>query len=155
MSRVVLAMMQLLLVTTASQAQPSKNFDAATYVKTKSEQLMDIGQNEPKCPEPDPDGEIVVCAEVDNGEDQLIFENEPPDPTRIRRGEAVSGTKAASCIGAYPQCAHRLHKIVGTGFGRVPPPAIPLEEVYAGLPEPDMVVQEGSGDAVVAPPRPE
>jgi hypothetical protein len=33
-------------------------------------------------------------------------------------------------------------KGVGVGFGYVPPPAIPLEEVLRGLPEPDMVVLE-------------
>ncbi|WP_281346991.1 hypothetical protein [Sphingorhabdus lacus] len=33
-------------------------------------------------------------------------------------------------------------KGVGVGFGYVPPPAIPLEEVLRGLPEPDMILRE-------------
>lgn len=85
--------------------------------------------------------EIVVCGENPDNESQRLFTDaSPPDENRIRRGEAVSATKAASCIGDYPKCTHRLQKIIGVPFGYVPPPAIPLEEVLKGLPEPDMIV---------------
>lgn len=88
--------------------------------------------------------EIVVCGENPDNKSQRIFtERGPPDENRIRPGEAVSATKAASCIGDYPKCTHRLQKIVGVPFGYVPPPAIPLEEVLKGLPEPDMIVTDG------------
>jgi hypothetical protein len=151
MSRAVLAIFVSLISPTALYAQTAENFDAAIYAKTKSEQLMDIGQDKPKCPEPKAGEEIIVCGEIDNGEDQLIYGDSPPNEDRIRAGEAISTTKAATCMGGFTQCGHRLSKVAGVGFGRVPPPAIPLEEVYRGLPEPDMVVQEGSSDGEAAP----
>ena len=83
--------------------------------------------------------EIVVCG-PDAERERQRMERLPTDENRIRRGEAVSATKAASCIGDYPKCTHRLQKIIGVPFGYVPPPAIPLEEVLKGLPEPDMIV---------------
>lgn len=88
--------------------------------------------------------EIVVCGQNPDNKSQRVFrEAGPPDEDRIRRGEAVSATKAAACIGDYPKCSHRLQKIIGVPFGNVPPPAIPLEEVLKGLPEPDMIVIDG------------
>lgn len=96
-----------------------------------------------RCPEPTESGEIIVCADPNADQDQRIFKDQPSNEDRIRPGEAISATKAAQCIGSYPACAHRLHKLGGVGFGNVPPPAIPFEEVMKGLPEPDMVIQEG------------
>jgi hypothetical protein len=88
--------------------------------------------------------EIVVCGENADNKNQRAFRDRTEiNNDRIRPGEAVSATKAADCIGDYPKCTHRLQKIVGVGFGYVPPPAIPLEEVLKGLPEPDMIVTNG------------
>ncbi|MGL5839452.1 MAG: hypothetical protein ACRCY3_13215 [Sphingorhabdus sp.] len=94
---------------------------------------------------------IIVCGENEENRNQRVFQDRTADEDRIRRGEA-STTKAARCIGTYPQCPHRLHKLVGTAFGKAPEPAIPLEEVYRGLPDPEMVVPEGSGGEAAAPP---
>jgi hypothetical protein len=104
-----------------------------------------------RCPQPTEDDEIVVCADPGADQDQLVFQDRPSNEDRIRPGEAISTTKAAQCIGGYPACAHRLHQLVGTKFGNVPPPAIPFAEVIKGLPEPDMVVQEGDGESQIEP----
>ena len=51
-------------------------------------------------------------------------------------------TVRAACCSPIP----KLPAGASASFGYVPPPVIPLEEVYRGLPEPDMIVQEGDGD---------
>jgi hypothetical protein len=64
------------------------------------------------------------------------------DEDRIRRGEAISSKRAAACLRGDTNCKIYM-KGVSMGFGYVPPPAIPLEEVLKGLPEPDMIVTDG------------
>ena len=84
--------------------------------------------------------EIVVCGENPDNKSQRAFRDAgEPDENRLRRGEAISGRRAAECLTGDSMCK-RYMKGVGMGFGYVPPPAIPLEEVLKGLPEPDMVV---------------
>jgi hypothetical protein len=146
MSRVLFGSLLLFLpAATFAQAESQTESEIAAFVKTKSNELLKVEGREPKkCPDPVEGEDIVVCGVVDDGADQLVFGDRPANEDRIRPGEAISTKKAASCIGGYTACGHRLHQLGGIGFGNVPPPAIPLEEVYRGLPEPDMIVPEGS-----------
>ncbi len=124
-----------------ARAQSLTDAQLAAIIK-KQRQTISIDSN--GClRDPNDDGDtIIVCGESDDNKSQKLTAG-TVDNDRIRRGEAISTTKAASCIGAYPACAHRLKKVIGIGFGKVPPPAIPLEEIYRGLPEPeDVVVNE-------------
>ena len=90
--------------------------------------------------------EIVVCGENPDNKSQRIFTDRgEPDENRLRRGEAISGRRAAECLTGDSMCK-RYMKGVGIGFGYVPPPAIPLEEVLKGLPEPDMIVRGDEPD---------
>lgn len=87
--------------------------------------------------------EIVVCGENPDNKSQRIFTDRgEPEEYERQRGEAISSKRAAACLPGDSMCKIHL-KMVGIGFGYVPPPAIPLEEVLKGLPEPDMVVPEG------------
>jgi hypothetical protein len=121
-------------------AQPNPDPSVAAIIEN-GKRLTTIERK--RCPEPTEGEEIVVCADPDADQDQRVFKDRPPNEDRIRPGEAISATRATQCIGNYPTCAHRLHKLWGTGFGNVPPPAIPFEEVMKGLPDPDMVIQDG------------
>ena len=122
-------------------AQPVSNEEIAAQIERARRLVAVDAEGCVKYPQGD---EIVVCGENPDNKSQRIFTDlGPPDENRIRPGEAVSATKAASCIGDYPKCTHRLQKIIGVPFGYVPPPAIPLEEVLKGLPEPDMIVTDG------------
>ena len=88
--------------------------------------------------------EIVVCGQNPDNKSQRVFRDpDKADNDRIRRGESVSSKRAAACLPGDTNCKIYM-KGVGVGFGYVPPHAIPLEEVLKGLPEPDMVVPEGS-----------
>jgi hypothetical protein len=83
--------------------------------------------------------EIVVCGEnPDNKSQRMFTDRGPPDENRIRPGEAVSQLRAA-CCSPIP----KIPPFWTSSFGYVPPPAIPLEEVLKGLPEPDMIVTDG------------
>jgi hypothetical protein len=105
----------------------------------------------------DNDDVIVVCGEPEENRRQKLPQRSA-DNDRIRRGEALSSTKAAAK-------GNRNCGVIGSGlgciilpknskrFGSVPPPAIPLEEVYRGLPEPDMVVTVGREAVTYAPPE--
>jgi hypothetical protein len=86
--------------------------------------------------------EIVVCGDNPDNKSQRVFRDRgEPDEDRIRRGEAVSTKRAAECLRGDTMCKRHM-KGMGVGFGYVPPPAIPLEEVLKGLPEPDMIVSD-------------
>ncbi len=81
---------------------------------------------------PNPD-EILVCGESEDNKSQRIFTD--VDRKKEKAGEAQ--LRATACIpgtGCMPPPGP------GQRIGRVPPPAIPLEEVLRGLPEPDMIV---------------
>jgi hypothetical protein len=142
MSRVSVALFLFLIADTARAEDAGGSKAEAVIAKAKK--LTAVDKN--GCLRPEDESVIIVCGEGEDNQSQRIFKDGPVDEDRIRRGEA-STTKAAQCIGDYPRCPHRLQKVYSVGFGKVPPPAIPLEEVYRGLPEPDMVVQAGSGNA--------
>ena len=57
----------------------------------------------------------------------------------VRRSKAIATKRAAACLPADSMCKIYVPGM-GIGFGYVPPPAIPIEEVFWGLPEPDMIV---------------
>jgi hypothetical protein len=140
LSRLWLLLLWGILLASPALAQPIPDPSIAAILES-GKRLTTIDKK--RCPELAEGDEIVVCADVDADQDQRVFKDGPSNEDRIRLGEAISTTKAAQCIGGYPACAHRLHQLVGTKFGNVPPPAIPFQEVMKGLPEPDMVVQEG------------
>ena len=85
--------------------------------------------------------EIVVCGENPENKRQKLDPG-PVDNDRIRRGEAVSSGRAAGC--AYGDKLCRTPPSGGTPFGYVPPVALDYFEVMKGLPEPDMIVPDGS-----------
>lgn len=84
-----------------------------------------------------------MCGENPDNKSQRVFRDSGDvDEDRIRTGEAISSKRAAACIRGDSMCKIYM-KGVGMGFGYVPPPAISLEEVLRGLPEPDMIVRDG------------
>ena len=85
--------------------------------------------------------EIVVCGRNEENERQKL-EPSPVDNDRIRRGEAVSSERAAGCVQGDSMCRTPISG--GIPFGTVPPPALDYFELMKGLPEPDMIVTEGS-----------
>jgi hypothetical protein len=149
MSRAVLLLLMLSSSPVAAQTPPqSPEGDVAQLVKTKADEIVTV-EYKKKCPEPVEGEEIVVCAEVDNGEDQLIF-----DDQRVRQESgAATNANAAACIPGTG-CTLPFSGGVQIGFGKRRPPAIPYEEFLKGLPEPDAVPpEEGSADAAVEPER--
>lgn len=139
MSRLLVAI--LALSANAATAQSTGDDEIATQIE-KARRLVAV--DEEGCIKYPQTDEIVVCGENPDNKSQRIFTGQAePDEDRIRRGEAVSTKRAAACIPGDSMCKIYM-KGVGVGFGYVPPPAIPLEEVLKGLPEPDMVVPEGS-----------
>jgi hypothetical protein len=124
---------------TASFAQSEPENDVAAQIE-KARRLVAVDKDGcVKYPQSD---EIVVCGDNPDNASQRIFKGtQEHDETRLRRGEAVSTRRAAACLTGDSMCKIYM-KGVGVGFGYVPPPAIPLEEVLRGLPEPDMVVPE-------------
>lgn len=124
---------------TASFAQSEAENDVAAQIE-KARRLVAVDKDGcVKYPQSD---EIVVCGENPDNASQRIFKGtQENDEMRLRRGEAVSTRRAAACLTGDSMC--KIYKKgVGVGFGYVPPPAISLEEVLRGLPEPDMVVPE-------------
>lgn len=140
MSRAVFA---LILISSSVSAQPVQQEPLLGNVAKRSADIIKI-QEIKKCPEPVEGEEIVVCGEVDNGEDQLVFEDQ-----RVKESSGASANaSAAACI---PGTGCRTPPHGGASFGKRRPPAIPLEEVYRGLPEPDMVVTEEEARADMPP----
>jgi hypothetical protein len=137
MSRAVMAIMLLFGSPAMAQNTGPAQTDAAQLVKSKSEAIITV-EDKKKCPEvTDADG-IVVCAEVDNGEDQLIF-----DDQRVPESSgAQTQANAAACI---PGTGCRVPPSGGVtiGFGQRRPPHIPYEEFLKGLPEPDAEERDG------------
>ena len=139
MSRLLVAAMAL--SASVASAQPVRDDEIAKQIE-KARRLVAVdAEGCVKYPATD---EIVVCGENPDNKSQRVFRDRgAPDEDRIRMGEAVSTKRAAACLRGDNMCKIYM-KGVGMGFGYVPPPAIPLEEVLKGLPEPDMVVQEGA-----------
>ena len=124
---------------TAIFAQSEPENDVAAQIE-KARRLVAVDKDGcVKYPQSD---EIVVCGENPDDASQRIFKGtQEDDEMRLRRGEAVSTRRPAACLTGDSMCKIYM-KGVGVGFGYVPPPAIPLEEVLRGLPEPDMIVRE-------------
>jgi hypothetical protein len=142
MSRAVMAGLLFFMTpafaqTSAAPAKGTKSQEAADLVKAKTADIVTV-EDKKKCPEvTDADG-IVVCAEIDNGEDQLIFGDQ-----RIPESSgAQNQANAAACI---PGTGCRVPPSGGVtiGFGKRRPPHIPYEEFLKGLPEPDAEEREG------------
>ncbi len=145
----------LLLICSAAGAQSLTDAQLAAMI-AKQRQTVSIDADGCLKNPDDGDDVINVCGEPEENRRQKL-PDQAIDNDRIRRGEAISATKAAAkdnrncgVIGAGMGCI-TLPKN-NMRFGSVPPPAIPLAEVYAGLPEPDMVVTEGSSVSASAEP---
>ena len=137
MSRLLIIACAFSATATFAQSEPENDFAAQIE---KARRLVAVDKDGcVKYPQSD---EIVVCGENPDDASQRIFKGtQENDEMRLRRGEAVSTRRAAACLTGDSMCKIYM-KGVGVGFGYVPPPAIPLEEVLRGLPEPDMVVPE-------------
>ena len=136
MSRAVFGLMSLLTSPAFAQSPNKPDEDIAVFVKTRSAEIMTV-EDKKKCPEVVEGDGIVVCAEIDNGEDQLIFGDQ-----RVKKVSGAStNANAAACI---PGTGCRVPHSGGVaiGFGKRRPPAILFEGVLKGLPEPDAVVEE-------------
>lgn len=142
MSRLLVAIFVAYILMASAAAQPSTNEDSIAASIERVRKLVAV--DEEGCVKYPQNEEIVVCGENPDNKSQRIFrDRRTPDEDRIRTGEAISSKRAAACLRGDNMCKIYM-KGVGMGFGYVPPPAIPLEEVLKGLPEPDMVVQEGT-----------
>lgn len=138
MSRLLIISFAFSATTATAQSDPDN--DVAAQIE-KARRLVAVDKD--GCVKYPQTNEIVVCGEDPDTVSQRIFQgSEDEGESRIRRGEAVSTRRAAACISGDSMCKIYLKKSIGVGFGYVPPPAIPLEEVLRGLPEPDMVVLE-------------
>ena len=129
-----------LLLTSTASAQSASDAQIAAIIENARQLVAVDAQGCLKYPQ---NGEIVVCGENPDNKNQRIFaDRRAPDENRIRRGEAISTKRAAACLSTDNMC--RIYpNIKGMGFGYVPPPVIPLEEVLSGLPEPDMIDTTG------------
>jgi hypothetical protein len=134
MSRLLVAAMTL--SASVVSAQPLSDDEIAEQIE-KARRLVAVDAE--GCVKYPASDEIVVCGEnPDNKRQRMFTDRGPPDENRIRPGEAVSQLRAA-CCSPIP----KIPPFWTSSFGYVPPPAIPLEEVLKGLPEPDMIVTDG------------
>jgi hypothetical protein len=151
MSRLV--MMAAFMLSNSATAQSLTNEQLAAMI---AKQRKTVSINADGCVKDPNDTEdtIVVCGESEDNKSQAL-PIQTVDNDKIRRGEGVSSTKAAAkdnrncgVIGAGLGCIELPKNYMRVGS--VPPPAIPLAEIYRGLPEPDMIVTDG-GNAPAAP----
>ena len=142
MSRLLVALFLPGVMLGPAAAQTSRDANDISEQIERARKLVAV--DEKGCVKYPQNDEIVVCGENPDNKSQRVFRDRgAPDEDRIRTGEAISSKRAAACLRGDNMCKIYM-KGVGMGFGYVPPPAIPLEEVLKGLPEPDMVVQEGT-----------
>jgi hypothetical protein len=138
MSRLLVAAMAL--SASVASAQPVSDDEISKQIE-KARRIIAV--DEDGCVKYPATDEIVVCGENPDNKSQRMFRDaQGTDEDRIRRGEAISSKRAAACLRGDTNCKIYM-KGVSMGFGYVPPPAIPLEEVLKGLPEPDMIVTDG------------
>ncbi len=140
MSRAVFTLLLLFASPVLAQAPIAPLEDVAAIVKIRSDEIITVEDGK-KCPEVVESDGIVVCAEIDNGEDQLIFGDQ-----RIQEGSgARTNADAAACI---PGTGCRVPPSGGVtiGFGKRRPPVILFADVLKGLPDADAVVEEGADD---------
>jgi hypothetical protein len=141
MSRLlVLPLLLIVSDVTAAGAQPLSDADRAALIDKQHRTVALDGDGCPKYPENDV---IVVCGTPQEVRDRKLFQNGVA-ADRIRRGEAISTTRAAqrdrsacAVIGSGLGCIQLPENHVS--FGSVPEPAIPLEEVMKGLAPQDLV----------------
>jgi hypothetical protein len=122
----------------SASAQQSSDAEIAAQIEKVRRLVAVDAEGCVKYPQND---EIVVCGQNPENKRQKLDPG-PVDNDRIRRGEAVSSERAAGCADGDKLC--RTPPSGGTPFGYVPPVALDYFEVMKGLPEPDMVVPEGS-----------
>jgi hypothetical protein len=160
LSRLLAAIFLILpFMSGAAIAQQMSKAEIAAMIETQRRQVALDADGCPKYPKEEDEDVIVVCGEGDENRDQKV-PSDAYDPDKIRQGQAVSTKRAGQCIGQFPQCRHRLHEVYGAGFGYVKPMAVDWDETMKGLPEPDMVVAEGTSEkerlaAETAEPEPE
>ena len=136
MSRAVFVSLLLFASSALAQSPDKPVEEVADLVKTRSTEIITV-EDRKKCPEVVESDGIVVCAEIDNGEDQLIFGDQ-----RVKESSgARTNADAAACV---PGTGCRVPPSGGVkiGFGKRRPPAILFEEVMRGLPDPEDVVPE-------------
>ena len=93
MSRAVLVLAALLLFVSPAHAQ-DRGLIGPVDKSVKKGSKLDTAEPKKKCPDFVEGQEIVVCAEVDNGEDQLIF----ADQRKTESSGASTNANAAACI---------------------------------------------------------
>lgn len=146
MSRLLAAIfLVFILVPATAIAQQMSKAEIAAMIETQRRQVALDADGCPKYPKEDDEDVIVVCGEGDENRGQKV-PSDAYDPDKIHQGQAVSTKRAGQCIGQFPQCTHKLQEIWGTGFGYVKPMAVDWDETMKGLPEPDMVVAEGTSE---------
>jgi hypothetical protein len=146
LSRMVIAAL-VISVILSSSVGAQKLSD--TEIKTQIEkQRRMVAADQYGCAKYPSDDEIVVCGPNLENERQKLPQG-PVDKDRIRRGEAVSTTRAAErsrsgcgIEGINIGCTQLPKNTMS--FGKPPPPMPPdYADVVRGLPEPEDVVSEG------------
>lgn len=132
------------LISGTAIAQQMSKAEIAAMIETQRRQVALDADGCPKYPDGEDENVIVVCGEDDENRRQKMPSNKY-DPDAINKGE-VSAKRASQCIGQFPQCRHRLHEVYVGGFGYVKPMAVDWDETMKGLPEPEMVVAEGTSE---------
>lgn len=141
MSRLHVTIFMTAIFTTAAYPQQSATDEEIATQIERARRL--VAADEEGCVKYPQNDEIVVCGENRDNASQRIFRDYgEPDENRIRHSEAVPTKRAAACLPGDNMCLIP-HNGKGIGFGYVPPVAIALEEILGGLPEPDMVVNDG------------
>jgi hypothetical protein len=150
MSRPALVFTPIVLFSTMPAIAQQMSQDQIDAMIAKSKELTAIDHN--GCLKPKEKDIITVCGASEENDRQRLFKDQrssEQDPN----GSAAN-LRAAECL-PNTGCIVRMKGGVTIGFGSVPPPAIPLEEVYRGLPEPDMIILEGKETALPAPSAPQ
>jgi hypothetical protein len=148
MSRLLMALLVFVSVMTQPQllaqvpAQSQKLTDTQIAAMIEKQRRM-VALDADGCERYTEEDVIVVCGRDEEKERQKTGDK-TINNDRIRVGESYDATKAARCLPGDKICRIPLPPTWSTKFGKVPPIAIPLEEILRGLPEPDMIVSEGS-----------
>ena len=140
MSRFLMAL--LVFAPISLHAQPPKLTDAQIAAMIEK-QRRTVALDADGCERYTEENVIVVCGKDEEKERQKTGDK-TINNDRIRVGEGYDATKAARCLPGDKTCRIPLPPSWSAKFGKVPPIAIPLEEILCGLPEPDMIVPEGS-----------
>jgi hypothetical protein len=128
-------------------AQPRTDAEISEQIE---KQRRTIAADQYGCPKYRDSDEIVVCGPNTENERQKLPKG-PVNNDRIRRGEAVSSTRAAAhdrsgCgkVGIDIGCTVLPKNVMG--IGKPPPPMPPdFADVVRGLPEPEDIEAAGEG----------